>query len=217
RPSLCTLPITALRVTPPKARAIWLADNPSVQRFFNCSTRSSVQPMPGSIADPTRYRSIGQGVHKSCRRAASPCPQKWKRVWKLKSLVSGLKRGLAQPFRHVVERIERLVGHEEIVAIRQAGCGPTEMIVQHNRIEIDRRDRKIARAFSVWRFDGQKDAHLLVQLALVDPRPVHRHRIGARKTFVAHERQRPWPFVGMDDDDRWAGPCLDLVDQLQDL
>src|SRR5215469_6012759 len=36
--------MTALRVTPPpSARAIWLADSPSVQRLFSCSTRSSVQ------------------------------------------------------------------------------------------------------------------------------------------------------------------------------
>src|SRR5258708_10358423 len=43
RPSRCTLPITALRVTPPKARAIWLADRPSVHNVLSCSTRSSDQ------------------------------------------------------------------------------------------------------------------------------------------------------------------------------
>ena len=40
----CTLPITALRVTPDPSRpAIWLALSPSVQSFFRSSTRSSVQ------------------------------------------------------------------------------------------------------------------------------------------------------------------------------
>src|ERR1700755_584181 len=48
KPSRCTLPITALRVMPPSSAAIWLADNPSVQSFFNVSTRSSVQVMPNS-------------------------------------------------------------------------------------------------------------------------------------------------------------------------
>src|SRR3954449_6616353 len=43
RPSRCTLPITALRVTLPSSAAIWLADRPASQSFFNCSTRSSVQ------------------------------------------------------------------------------------------------------------------------------------------------------------------------------
>ena len=43
RPRRCTLPITALRVTPPNSLAIWLADWPSPHIFFNSSTRSSVQ------------------------------------------------------------------------------------------------------------------------------------------------------------------------------
>src|ERR1043165_9170006 len=43
RPSRCTLPITALRVTFPSSAAIWLADRPASQSFFSCSTRSSVQ------------------------------------------------------------------------------------------------------------------------------------------------------------------------------
>src|SRR5882672_168629 len=42
-PSRWTLPITALRVTPPSSAAIWLADRPSAQSFFSISTRSSVQ------------------------------------------------------------------------------------------------------------------------------------------------------------------------------
>ena len=44
-PSRCTLPITALRVTPPKRPAIWLALSPSDQSFFSSSTLSSVQAM----------------------------------------------------------------------------------------------------------------------------------------------------------------------------
>src|SRR5690606_20101264 len=45
RPSRCTLPMTALRVTPPSSLAIWLADWPSAHIFFSVSTRSSVQDM----------------------------------------------------------------------------------------------------------------------------------------------------------------------------
>src|ERR1700733_8633914 len=36
------LPMTALRVTPPRTRAIWLAERPSVQSDLSCSTLSSV-------------------------------------------------------------------------------------------------------------------------------------------------------------------------------
>src|SRR3954464_11110077 len=43
RPSRWTLPITALRVTFPSSAAIWLAESPPSQSFFNCSTRSSDQ------------------------------------------------------------------------------------------------------------------------------------------------------------------------------
>src|SRR5207248_8110595 len=43
RPRRCTLPITALRVTLPSSAAIWLAESPDSQSFFNCSTRSSDQ------------------------------------------------------------------------------------------------------------------------------------------------------------------------------
>ena len=43
RPSRCTLPITAFRVTFPSSAAIWLADNPASQSFLSCSTRSSDQ------------------------------------------------------------------------------------------------------------------------------------------------------------------------------
>ena len=45
RPKRCTLPITALRVTPPNSLAIWLADWPSAHIFLSVSTRSSVQDM----------------------------------------------------------------------------------------------------------------------------------------------------------------------------
>ncbi len=41
-----TLPMTALRLTPPSCAAIWLALRPSAQSFFSLSTRSSVQFMP---------------------------------------------------------------------------------------------------------------------------------------------------------------------------
>ena len=45
RPRRCTLPITALRVTPPSCPATWLAESPSCQSFLRSSTRSSVQLM----------------------------------------------------------------------------------------------------------------------------------------------------------------------------
>ena len=45
-PRRCTLPITALRVTPPSRPAIWLALSPSAHSFFKASTRSSFQDMP---------------------------------------------------------------------------------------------------------------------------------------------------------------------------
>src|SRR5262245_25747838 len=43
RPRRCTLPITALRVTPPRRPAIWLALKPSAHSFFRRSTLSSFQ------------------------------------------------------------------------------------------------------------------------------------------------------------------------------
>jgi hypothetical protein len=45
-----TLPITALRVTPPSWAAIRLAERPSDQSFFSSSTRPSVHDM----LDPPR-------------------------------------------------------------------------------------------------------------------------------------------------------------------
>ena len=53
RPKRCTLPITALRVTPPNSLAITLADWPSPHIFFRTSTRSSVQ----DITPPLEFRS----------------------------------------------------------------------------------------------------------------------------------------------------------------
>lgn len=54
-PSLCALPMTALRVVDsPSAMAIWLAVSPSVQSFVNKAMRSSVQAMLSpSIRIPT--------------------------------------------------------------------------------------------------------------------------------------------------------------------
>src|SRR5580704_6702808 len=60
RPSRCTLPITALRVTPPSCLAIWLAERPSSQSFFNNSTRSSVQPIG---LPPAARRRVGSAQH----------------------------------------------------------------------------------------------------------------------------------------------------------
>src|SRR6056297_943820 len=54
-PSRCTLPITALRVTPPSSFAIWLADWPSPHNRFNSSTRSSlhdIRDFPCNIEEP---------------------------------------------------------------------------------------------------------------------------------------------------------------------
>src|SRR5277367_6278050 len=51
RPSLCTLPITALRVTPPSALAICEALSPDRQRLVRVSTRASVQPRLGDERD----------------------------------------------------------------------------------------------------------------------------------------------------------------------
>ena len=45
RPRRCALPITALRLTPPRSSAIWLAVEPSAHIVFSRSIRSSVQLM----------------------------------------------------------------------------------------------------------------------------------------------------------------------------
>ena len=46
-PKRCALPITALRLTPPRDSAIWLAVSPFSQRLRSVSIRSSVQDMVG--------------------------------------------------------------------------------------------------------------------------------------------------------------------------
>src|SRR5262249_33934476 len=73
RPSRCTLPITALRVTFPSSAAIWLAESPASQSFFNCSTRSSDQvsivialfPLP--CAGPARSAALRCQISKPLR------------------------------------------------------------------------------------------------------------------------------------------------------
>src|SRR5262249_26632719 len=67
RPRRCTLPITALRVTPPSRPAIWLALNPSDHNFFNNSTRSSFQAIPSSPA-----LAIAAGSPQNARNPAIP-------------------------------------------------------------------------------------------------------------------------------------------------
>jgi hypothetical protein len=59
RPRRWTLPMTALRVTPPSSLAIWLADWPSPHIFFNTSTRSSVQ----DILVPLIWPEVGYAPH----------------------------------------------------------------------------------------------------------------------------------------------------------
>jgi hypothetical protein len=68
-PRRCTLPITALRVTPPSSLAIWLADCPSPHIFLSNSTRSSVQDMPFSA-----FSSGGADLFQT-RHMAMPVPR----------------------------------------------------------------------------------------------------------------------------------------------
>src|SRR6185369_17260288 len=65
RPRRCTLPITALRVTPPSRPAIWLALSPSDHSFFKRSTRSSFQAIRSSPA-----LAIPAGSTKNARNPA---------------------------------------------------------------------------------------------------------------------------------------------------
>ncbi len=74
RPSRCALPITALRLTPPRSSAIWLAVAPPSHILVNFAIRSSVQLMlaPNSIhalqgLGPAQ-RSIRQLATPPCRR-----------------------------------------------------------------------------------------------------------------------------------------------------
>src|ERR1700744_1414958 len=100
RPSRCTLPITALRVTPPRARAIWLAESPSVHNVLSCSTRSSDQfiwfmamapspPRPPGIPDIVPQQGqltrLGEGSYRPCphdslRQKATNFPYQMKRA-----------------------------------------------------------------------------------------------------------------------------------------
>jgi hypothetical protein len=57
-PSLCTLPITALRLLPPSSAAIWLAERPSDHSFLRSSTRSSVHDI--IFARLSAWRSAGE-------------------------------------------------------------------------------------------------------------------------------------------------------------
>ena len=81
RPSRCTLPITALRVTPPSSFAIWLALWPSAHIVFSFSTRSSVQDMSFSVC--ARWRAVSlyskrQGVrHKATRPGRAYFAASW--------------------------------------------------------------------------------------------------------------------------------------------
>src|SRR5438874_3379227 len=74
RPSLCTLPITAFRVTLPSSAAIWLAESPLSQSFFSCSTRSSDQVNTVIVLFPSRH--AGQmGAALAMPNLKYPCGQ----------------------------------------------------------------------------------------------------------------------------------------------
>ena len=62
RPRRCTLPITALRVTPPNSLAIWLALWPSPHIFLRSSTRSSVQDIVFSTKADGRGDPLPSGL-----------------------------------------------------------------------------------------------------------------------------------------------------------
>src|SRR4051794_8184561 len=74
RPRRWTLPITAFRVTLPSSAAIWLADRPASQNFFNCSTRSSVQVNTVIALFPSVAPAVGLRWRQfeSCK---NPCRQ----------------------------------------------------------------------------------------------------------------------------------------------
>src|SRR5262249_423342 len=72
RPRRWTLPITALRVTPPSSAAIWLAESPSAHSFFKSSTRSSVQVMPQLLRDNRSGTDARTDSH--CARATIGWP-----------------------------------------------------------------------------------------------------------------------------------------------
>src|SRR5689334_13677502 len=74
RPSRCTLPITALRVTLPSSAAIWLAECPASQSFFNCSTRSSDQ-VKTVIAPFLHPAPADRGFAAISKDSKNPCRQ----------------------------------------------------------------------------------------------------------------------------------------------
>src|SRR6266478_8667535 len=74
RPRRWTLPITALRVTPPSCLAIWLAESPSCQSFLRSSTRSSVQPICAShLGEPAAQPLAPLAGSTSCGVQLSRC------------------------------------------------------------------------------------------------------------------------------------------------
>ena len=73
RPSRCTLPITALRVTFPSSAAIWLAESPASQSFFSCSTRSSDQVNTVIALFPSR-RAGRLGAALRCQSSQKSLP-----------------------------------------------------------------------------------------------------------------------------------------------
>src|SRR5215469_16811130 len=75
RPRRWTLPMTALRVTPPSTRAIWLADSPSVQSDLSCSTLSSVHmicDLPDLVLDIV---AVGWALTRPAGQTLYACPQ----------------------------------------------------------------------------------------------------------------------------------------------
>jgi hypothetical protein len=76
RPRRWTLPITALRVTPPSCLAIWLADSPSAHSLRSSATRSSFQPMfkplcPWPRISPGMRRHFAHFAKLSTNRSAT--------------------------------------------------------------------------------------------------------------------------------------------------
>src|ERR1700678_879276 len=75
RPSRCTLPITAFRVTLPSSAAIWLAERPASQSFFRCSTRSSDQVNTVIALFPSRGAGLLSGQRCDANRLKNPFRQ----------------------------------------------------------------------------------------------------------------------------------------------
>src|SRR6202000_1307508 len=62
RPRRWTLALTALRVTFPSSAAIWLAERPASQSFFNCSTRSSDQVNTVIALFPSHHAGLSRAA-----------------------------------------------------------------------------------------------------------------------------------------------------------